>query len=127
MVLPACQDGGPGFDERHLPWDGGIRRLLRAMTYAIRQQGFPARGASSSMPSCTPRQSRTPARRYTSISGPPIAETARTFIILEWIVFRPLVSSAAAIADACAEMHHGRLNAYVAYVLITLMGILLLS
>ena len=47
--------------------------------------------------------------------------------ILEWIVFRPLAAVAAAIANACARMHNGRLNAYVTYVLITLMGILLLS
>ncbi len=47
--------------------------------------------------------------------------------VVDRFVLSPLVSGAMRIASAVARMHHGRLNAYVAYVLLTLMAMLALA
>jgi hydrogenase-4 component B len=46
--------------------------------------------------------------------------------ILERLIYKPLMESAMAIGNLCARMHNGRLNTYVAYVLIVLLAVLLL-
>ncbi|HEY7307294.1 MAG TPA: proton-conducting transporter membrane subunit [Bryobacteraceae bacterium] len=109
---------------RRLPWDGGLQRLLPAMTYTATGFSSPVSVIFHAVlhPTATEETRETIHEHFRTA----IRRQRRDLHILEWLVFKPLASSTAAIANACARMHSGRLNAYVAYVLITLLGILLL-
>jgi len=47
--------------------------------------------------------------------------------ILDRLLFRPVGAGAAGIARALARMHHGRLNAYIGYVPLSLLAVLILG
>jgi hypothetical protein len=47
--------------------------------------------------------------------------------VLDRWFYRPIHSAATWLAAALAKMHHGRLNTYEAYVLLTLITVLLFS
>jgi len=110
---------------RRLRWDGGIRRLLPAMTYTATGFSSPVSVIFDAvLHPTTVEDTRETIHEHFRTA---IRRSRQDIHILEWIVFRPLAAVAASIADACARMHNGRLNAYVTYVLVTLIGILLLS
>lgn len=110
---------------RKLRWDGGIRRLLPAMTYTATGFSSPVSVIFDAvLHPTTVEDTRETIHEHFRTA---IRRTRPNIHILEWVLFRPLVAAAAAISDACARMQNGRLNTYVSYVLITLMGILLLS
>ena len=47
--------------------------------------------------------------------------------ILDRVFYRPIHQAVNKVAAALARMHHGRLNAYVAYVLLCLLAVLILG
>jgi hypothetical protein len=56
-----------------------------------------------------------------------IRREAEEVHVLDRLVYRPLQSGATMLAAGLARMHHGRLNAYVGYVLLCLLLVLLLA
>lgn len=110
---------------RQTRWDGGIRRLLPEMTYTATGFSNPVRVIFEAI------------FRPTTISDTreTVAQHFRTAIKREreevHIIDRYLMQPAKDIMVKCAEylatLHHGRLNAYSAYVLLALLGALLLN
>lgn len=106
-------------------WAGGIPKLLPEMTYTATGFSNPVRVV------------------FQAIFRPNIVEDTRETIavhfrtaihrrrdeshVLDRLVFRPVGAAVAGLAHFLAGMHHGRLNAYVAYVLGFLIFILLLG
>jgi len=105
-------------------WDGGIRRLLPEMTYTATGFSNPVRVIFDAILRPTTKDTRET-----------VAEHFRTAIrrhrqevhIVDRCVIAPLRYGALKIANSLAAMHHGRLNAYVAYSLLTLLLVLVLA
>jgi hydrogenase-4 component B len=109
---------------RNEVWAGGIPKLLPEMTYTATGFSNPVRVV------------------FQAIFRPNIVEDTRETIavhfrtaihrrrdespVLDRLVFRPVGAAVAGIAQIFAGMHHGRLNAYVAYVLGFFIFVLLL-
>ncbi len=103
-------------------WDGGIRRLLPEMTYTATGFANPVRVI------------------FHAIFRPTIVEDTRTTVaehfrtairretvaahIVDRLVVEPGRALTTGIAHQLARMHHGRLNAYVAYVLLSLVVVI---
>jgi hydrogenase-4 component B len=109
---------------RRALWAGGIPRLLPRMTYTATGFSNPVRVV------------------FQAIFQPNIVEDTRSTVgihfrtailrqreethVVDRVFLRPVRMAARWIADSLARMHHGRLNAYVAYVLAFLLLILFL-
>jgi hydrogenase-4 component B len=109
---------------RRAIWAGGIPRLLPQMTYTATGFSNPVRVV------------------FQAIFRPNIVEDTRSTVgihfrtailrqreethVVDRVFLRPVRLASRWIADSLARMHHGRLNAYVAYVLAFLLLILLL-
>lgn len=107
------------------PWAGGIQHLLPEMTYTATGYSSPVSVIFNAIlhPGAVPETRkviyehfRTEIRRADREQGH----------VLERLIFNPLARGAMAIGKLCAKMHNGRLNAYVAYVLIVLLAALLI-
>jgi len=110
---------------RRALWAGGIPRLLPQMTYTATGFSNPVRVV------------------FQAIFQPNIVEDTRSSVgshfrtailrqreethVVDRVFLRPVRMASRWIADSLARMHHGRLNAYVAYVLAFLLLILFLS
>lgn len=110
---------------RRVCWDGGIRRLLPEMTYTATGFSNPVRVI------------------FRSIFRPMVGNEMRDIVvddfrvamggemngvhIVDRFLLQPLAASALAFARFLARMHHGRLNAYVAYALLSLLVVLIAS
>ena len=107
---------------RRVRWDGGIRRLLPEMTYTATGFSNPVRVIFDAI--FLRRQSRTRARRWPNISARLSGASAWT--CMWWIVlsFNPCRDTGHEMAGRLAAMHHGRINAYAAYVLLALLAAL---
>ena len=106
-------------------WDGGLRRLLPEMTYTATGFSNPVRVIFDAVfrPSTVEDTSATVAEHFrTAIHR----ERDRPHVI-DRAVYQPIKSISLQLARALAAMHHGRLNAYIAYVLLTLLLVLLLA
>ena len=100
-------------------WDGGVRRLLPEMTYTATGFSNPVRVIFDAV------------FRPTTISDTreTVAEHFRTAIrrqseavhIVDRLVLRPARKLMLGIARFLAQMHHGRINAYTAYVLLAIL------
>ena len=108
---------------RRACWDGGVRRLLPGMTYSATGFSNPVRVIFEAI------------FHPTTIENKPDTVTAhfRTAIrcrrievhIVDRVFLRPAKTAAWGLAKLLARMHHGRLNAYLAYVLFALLLVLL--
>jgi hydrogenase-4 component B len=104
---------------RRVCWDGGIRRLLPEMTYTATGFSNPVRVIFQAIFQPT----------ITEDTREAVAEHFRTAIrrevsavhVVDRLVLRPGRAVALRIANWVARMHHGRLNDYVAYVLVSLL------
>ena len=106
-------------------WDGGLRRLLPEMTYTATGFSNPVRVIFDAVfrPTTVEDTSATVAEHFrTAIHR----EKDRPHVI-DRAVYQPIKSMSLWLARALATMHHGRLNAYIAYVLLTLLLVLLLA
>jgi hydrogenase-4 component B len=100
-------------------WDGGVRRLLPEMTYTATGFSNPVRVIFDAI------------FRPTAVedTGETVAEHFRLAIhrehqaahIVDRVVLRPATRMALKLARGMAAMHHGHINAYIAYVLLSLL------
>jgi len=105
-------------------WDGGVRRLLPEMTYTATGFSNPVRVVFDTM-----------LRPITHEARETVAEHFRAAIhhrrqethMVDRYILSPLRHGALRIANALARAHHGRLNAYVAYVLLALLVVLVIA
>jgi hydrogenase-4 component B len=104
---------------RRAAWDGGLHRLLPEFTYSATGFSQPARVIFRSVlaPDEPVQQEHTTAEHFrTAIYRAHDADYA-----LDRWIFIPLLAASSALARVLAAIHHGRLNAYVGYALLTLL------
>jgi len=99
-------------------WDGGIRRLLPEMTYTARGFSNPVRVIFDAIlrPKTVEDSRETVAEHFRFA----IHRQYKIVYIVDSLVGRPLNRIGFKISNGLAALHHGRINAYVAYGLITL-------
>ena len=104
---------------RRTRWDGGVRRLLPEMTYTATGFSNPVRVIFDAVfrPTTVEDTRETVAEHFrTAIRR----ETERVHLV-DKLVFHPVKSAALWFARGLAAMHHGRINAYITYALLTLL------
>jgi len=103
-------------------WDGGVRRLLPEMTYTATGFSNPVRVVFDAIfrPTTVEDTKQAVAGHFRTA----IRRTREEIHLVDRLVLGPLVSAAMGIANGLARMHHGKLNAYVGYVLLTLVVML---
>ncbi len=106
-------------------WDGGVRRLLPEMTYTATGFSNPVRVIFDAIfrPTTVEDTSETVVEHFRMA----IRRERSVVHIMDRFAVRPARNAAMGFARGLAAMHHGRLNAYVAYVLLTLTMFLLIA
>lgn len=106
-------------------WAGGLRPLLPELTYTATGFSNPVRVTFDAIfhPSEAEDSSEMVAQHFRMA----IRRLVDEVHVLDRIFYRPVRLAAAKVAACLARIHHGRLNAYVAYVLLTLLAVLLLG
>ena len=106
-------------------WAGGLAHLLPEQTYTATGFSNPVRVTFSAIfhPGEVEDSSEMVAEHFRVA----IRREAEEVHVLDRLVYRPLQSGATMLAAGLAKMHHGRLNAYVGYVLLCLLLVLLLA
>jgi len=105
-------------------WDGGIRKLSPEMTYTATGFSNPVRVIFEAVfhPTTAEKRPETVADHFrTAIHR----EREETHVVDR--LLQPVRTLMWGLARRLAGMHHGRLNAYLAYVLVSLLAALLLS
>ena len=99
-------------------WDGGLRRLLPEMTYTATGFSNPVRVIFDAIfrPTTVEDTRETVAEHFRNA----IRREKDRVHLVDRLVFRPARTGALGLARVLAAMHHGRINSYVAYVLIAL-------
>ncbi|HUN26798.1 MAG TPA: proton-conducting transporter membrane subunit [Steroidobacteraceae bacterium] len=100
-------------------WDGGVRRLLPEMTYTATGFSNPVRVIFEAVfrPTTVEDTSETVAEHFRTA----IRRERETVHVVDRLIVRPVRHWARKGARALAAMHHGYLNAYLAYVLLALL------
>ena len=106
-------------------WAGGLRRLLPELTYTATGFSNPVRVTFLSIFHPTEIEDSSPmvAQHFRMA----IRQLVEEVHILDRLLFRPVEVGVTGIARILARMHHGRLNAYVGYVLLSLLAVLVLG
>ncbi len=106
-------------------WDGGVRRLLPEMTYTATGFSNPVRVIFDAIfrPTTVEDTSETVAEHFRMA----IRRERSAVHIVDRLVMQPAKNAAMAFARGLAAMHHGRINTYVAYVLLTLATVLIIA
>jgi hydrogenase-4 component B len=106
-------------------WAGGLRPLLPELTYTATGFSNPVRVTFNAIfhPTEVEDSSEMVAQHFRMA----IRRIVEEVHVLDRVFYRPIRLGAASVAVGLARMHHGRLNAYVAYVLLTLLAVLLLG
>jgi hydrogenase-4 component B len=99
-------------------WDGGLRRLLPEMTYTATGFSNPVRVIFDAVfrPTTVEDTSETVAEHFRNA----IRRERAAVHVAERLATGPARRAAMRVAGLLAMMHHGRINAYVAYVLLAL-------
>jgi len=108
---------------RRPAWDGGVRRLTSEMTYTATGFSNPVRVIFEAVfqPSKVQSARETVAEHFrTAIMTGPAEETH----LLDRSVYGPMMRLSQKVAQGLARMHTGSVNAYAAYVLVSLVGLL---
>ena len=110
---------------RRACWDGGVRRLLPEMTYSATGFSNPVRVIFDAIfhPTTIENEPRTVAAHFRTA----IHRQRREVHIVDRFFLRPAMNMAWGLAKLLAGMHHGKLNAYLAYVLLALLLVLLVA
>jgi hydrogenase-4 component B len=105
--------------DRRECWDGGIRRLLPEMTYTATGFSNPVRVIFQAIfrPTIVEDTQETVAEHFRTA----IRRETEEVHIVDRAILRPVPRAAFAIARFVARMHHGLLNAYIAYALLSLL------
>ena len=103
---------------RCVAWDGGIRRLLPEMTYTATGFSNPVRVIFQAIfrPTIVEHTQDTVAEHFRAA----ISRDIVTVHVVDKLVLNPAKAGMQSAARFFARMHHGRLNAYVGYVLVSL-------
>lgn len=106
-------------------WAGGVRNLLPEMTYTATGFSNPVRVIFDAVfhPRTTVNKSETIAEHFRTA----IFRQQRQVHIVDRLILRPSKRMASKIAELLAKMHHGRMNAYLAYVLMALLLVLVIA
>jgi hydrogenase-4 component B len=110
---------------RRPAWSGGVRRLLPEMTYSATGFSNPVRVIFSGIFRPIPvRDTReTIARHFLSA----IRKDQIEIHLIDRLFSRPVIHCGRSLANRLGRMHSGRVNAYAAYVLVTLLVVLLIQ
>jgi hydrogenase-4 component B len=111
--------------ERRPRWDGGVRRLLPEMTYTAMGFSNPVRVIFDAIfrPTTVEDTRETVAQHFRAA----IRREKRRVYLVDKLVFQPVKTATLWFARGLAAMHHGRINAYAAYVLLALLVVLLIA
>lgn len=111
--------------ERKPAWDGGVRRLLPEMTYTATGFSNPVRVVFTAIfrPSTVEDTKETVAEHFRTA----IKNGRKEEHIVDRSVFHPMVKIVQSVANLLGRMHTGSVNVYAAYVLISLIGILIVQ
>lgn len=107
-------------------WDGGVRRLLPEMTYTATGFSNPVRVVFDAIfrPTTVEDTRETVAQHFRTA----IRREKQHVYLVDRLCLRPARAGALKVSRALAAMHHGRINAYIAYVLLALLfGLTLIS
>ena len=106
-------------------WGGGLRHLLPELTYTATGFSNPVRVTFRAVfhPTEIEDSSQMVARHFRMA----IRRFMEEVHIVDRLFFRPVEASVTGIARILARMHHGRLNAYIGYVLLSLLAVLVLG
>jgi len=105
--------------ERRARWDGGLRRLLPEMSYTATGFSNPVRVIFDAVfrPTTVEDTRETVTEHFRNA----IRREKETVHLVDKLAFRPVRSATLWFARGLALMHHGRLNAYVSYVLLAML------
>ncbi|HVA40172.1 MAG TPA: proton-conducting transporter membrane subunit, partial [Candidatus Binataceae bacterium] len=100
-------------------WDGGVRRLLPEMTYTATGFSNPVRVIFDAIfrPTTVEDTRETVAQHFRMA----IRREKERVHLVDRLVLQPFRSATLLLARSLAAMHHGRINAYTAYVLLALL------
>ncbi len=104
---------------RRTRWDGGVRRLLPEMTYTATGFSNPVRVIFDAVfrPTTVEDTRETVAEHFRTA----IRREKERVHVVDKLVFHPVKSATLWFARWLAGMHHGRINAYITYALLTLL------
>jgi hydrogenase-4 component B len=107
---------------RRFCWDGGLPRLLPAMTYTATGFSNPVRVVFNAVfhPSEAEDTVEVVAEHFRSA----VRRSRVEVYVVDRVFYGPAARGMRRVADALAGMHHGRINAYAAYILLTLLAFL---
>jgi len=110
---------------RRMRWDGGVRRLLPEMTYTATGFSNPVRVIFEAVfrPTTISDRRETVEQHFRTA----IHREREEVHIVDRYLIQPATETAMKWANRLAAMHHGRINAYSAYVLLTLLVALTLN
>jgi len=110
---------------RAAPWAGGLAALRPEMTYTATGFSNPVAVTFSAIfnPTLSEERLEVIAGHFRQRLTRVVAEVH----VLDRVLFQPLAKRTLAVAGTLSRMHHGRLNAYAAYVLGTLLVVLFLD
>ena len=106
---------------RRAPWNGGIVRLRPEMTYTATAYSAPVRVLFHAV--FDPEVARGEQRQGAFLTAHTHHEVRVN--VVDRVVIRPAVEAAQRIANHLAELHHGKVTAYAAYVLAALVAVVL--
>jgi hydrogenase-4 component B len=111
--------------KRQPAWDGGVRRLIPEMTYTATGFSNPVRVVFNAIfrPSTVEDTKETVAEHFRTA----IKNGRKEEHIVDRSVFQPMVKVVQSIAVLLGQMHGGSVNVYAAYVLISLVCILIVQ
>jgi hydrogenase-4 component B len=110
---------------RGAPWDGGLRRLWPGNTYTATGFSNPVRVVFQVLlrPTATEDSTEAVARHFRTA----IRRNHTEIPIVDRLVLGPPIHALRSVADVVRKMHSGHVNAYAAYVLITLLLVLIVG
>jgi hydrogenase-4 component B len=106
-------------------WAGGLRPLLPELTYTATGFSNPVRVTFNAV--FHPTEMEDSSEMVGQHFRMAIRRRVREIHVLDRWLYRPIHAISTRIAAALAGMHHGRLNAYVAYVLVALIVVLVFA
>ena len=110
---------------REVPWAGGVRQLFPEMTYTATGFSNPVRVVFDAI--LRPRTVEDTEETVSAHFRVAIKRSEEPTHLVDRFVLEGLTRTLTVVAAWLARMHHGRVNAYVAYVLVTLLVFLVAS
>jgi len=108
---------------RRTRWDGGVRRLLPEMTYTATGFSNPVRVIFDAVfrPTTVEDTRETVAKHFRTA----IRREREEVHVVDRYAIQPVKDAIMKLTGKLAVMHHGRINAYAAYVLLALLAVLI--